>query len=128
MKLFGNHIKANKNDKDMVNEIDKEPILEKAVMPPSEPVDNSGEKYTCKSCGAETPLTEIKRMMYVCPNCGKHDKISARRRIMSVADPGTLRTIYRSEIRWIILIIVRRSQVLNQRQDLMKAYCQVYAR
>ncbi|MBP3233999.1 MAG: acetyl-CoA carboxylase carboxyltransferase subunit beta [Eubacterium sp.] len=93
MKLFGNHIKVNKNDKDMVNEIDKEPILEKAVMPPSEPVDNSGEKYTCKSCGAETPLTEIKRMMYVCPNCGKHDKISARRRIMSVADPGTFRKI-----------------------------------
>ena len=93
MKLFGNHIKENKTKIDMINNINEEPVLEKAEAPAPEKADSSGEMYTCKGCGSQMLLSDMKKALYVCPNCQKHDKISARRRVMSLADPGTFRKI-----------------------------------
>ena len=44
---------------DMINDINNEPVLEKAEAPAPEKVDSSGEMYTCKSCGNEMLLSEM---------------------------------------------------------------------
>ena len=91
MKLFGNHI--NKKENDMVNDINTAPVLEKVEKPAPETRDISAEVYTCKNCGHEMPLSDIRKLLYVCPKCSNHDKVSAKRRINALADPGTFRKL-----------------------------------
>lgn len=55
--------------------------------------ERTGAVFTCTGCGREFPLSEIKKNLYVCPACQKHARMSARRRILSVADPGTFQVL-----------------------------------
>ncbi len=91
MKLFSGHIKEKNITDDIL--INTEPVLaEKA----SQLIDNSASAqgtFTCQGCNTEYPLSDMKKALYVCPKCGKHSKISARRRIASIADPGTFRKL-----------------------------------
>ena len=55
--------------------------------------DNSAEKRTCKKCGAEHTIGELREKLYICPDCGVYMRIGALDRIALTVDEGSFTEI-----------------------------------
>lgn len=90
MKYFGKQKKENKTSTEAAK-VSLEPVMNANYNLEEDKDPDAG--FTCSGCNSEFRLSEIKKNLYVCPECGKHAKISAKRRVLSLADPGTFRRL-----------------------------------
>ena len=90
MKYFGKQKKEKKTSTEAAK-VSLEPVMNANYNLEEDKDPDAG--FTCSGCNSEFRLSEIKKNLYVCPECGKHAKISAKRRVLSLADPGTFRRL-----------------------------------
>jgi len=73
---------------------EQEPLIESDTL---RVIDLEDTRHSCLACGGKLSDSTLYRRLRVCPHCRFHHSLPARRRVATIADPGT----FKETNRWI---------------------------